>query len=85
MKQFSPGRRDFLVKLSASTALISLPFSGFSSTSPKEEFVLADTLYGQIRGSRVEGVNIYKGIPYGGKPREQTASKKHSIRSLGPE
>ena len=60
-------RRDFLAQLSLTTAAFSLPLSGFSSAGRADEFVTTDTTYGRLRGARKDGVNLFKGIPYGGR------------------
>ncbi len=60
-------RRDFLAQLSLTTAALSLPLSGFSSSGRADEFVTTDTAYGRLRGMRKDGVNLFKGIPYGGR------------------
>lgn len=60
-------RRDFLAKLSLTTAALSLPQLGFSSAGKADEFVTTDTSYGRLRGMRKDGVNLFKGIPYGGR------------------
>jgi para-nitrobenzyl esterase len=39
-------------------------FANFSRT---DEYVAAEITHGKIRGIRSEGVNIFKGIPYGGR------------------
>nr|WP_319511112.1 carboxylesterase family protein [uncultured Draconibacterium sp.] len=65
-------RRQFVNRLSL-TAAGTVAFSGLAYSSGKflsgigaDEFVTAETAYGKLRGVRQEGVNIYKGIPYGG-------------------
>ena len=65
-------RRQFVNRLSL-TAAGTVAFSGLAYSSGKflsgigaEEFVTAETASGKLRGIRQEGVNIYKGIPYGG-------------------
>ncbi|KQS27120.1 carboxylesterase/lipase family protein [Dyadobacter sp. Leaf189] len=60
-------RRDFLSQLSLATAAISLPSFGFLNSRRADEFVTTETSYGKIKGARMDGVNIFKGIPYGGK------------------
>ncbi|MFM6947950.1 MAG: carboxylesterase/lipase family protein [Aquirufa sp.] len=66
-------RREFIGQMSLATAGVGLVTSSFSaqtgnrsSHSLMEEFVIADTSYGKIKGLRTEGVNIFKGIPYAG-------------------
>jgi para-nitrobenzyl esterase len=43
-------------------------FSGFDFSSAKKEddFVVANTAFGKVKGTRDKGVNIFKGIPYAG-------------------
>lgn len=60
-------RRDFLAQLSLTTAALSLPLPGFSSPGKADEFVTTDTTKGRLRGMRQDGVNLFKGIPYGGR------------------
>ncbi len=67
MSIYSKGRRDFIFKVSAASALTSFPLLGFPLPISPEEFVTSETRYGRIRGNRVDGVNIFKGVPYGGK------------------
>lgn len=67
MKHHSFGRRDFIAKISAATALSTIPLTGFSFSRKAEEFITSETRFGKIRGQRIDGVNIFKGVPYGGK------------------
>lgn len=67
MKELSQSRRDFIAKISAATALTTLPFSGYSFSRFAEEFITSETRFGKIRGQRIDGVNTFKGVPYGGK------------------
>lgn len=65
-------RRQFVTQASLSLAgtyaLTNLGYPAFSSNSfQAEEFVMAESVHGKLRGIRLEGVNIFKGIPYGGK------------------
>ncbi|QHV93886.1 carboxylesterase family protein [Spirosoma endbachense] len=60
-------RRDFLTQLSLATAAISLPQVAFPSAPKADEFVEVAITHGRIRGMRKEGVNLFKGIPYGGR------------------
>ncbi len=65
-------RRQFVTQASLSLAgtyaLTNLGYPAFSSNSfQAEEFVMAESVHGKLRGIRQEGVNIFKGIPYGGK------------------
>ncbi len=62
-------RRQFVTRMSLASAFtMTLPESVYSSfyTNP-EEYVTAEISQGKIRGARIEGVNIFKGIPYAGK------------------
>jgi para-nitrobenzyl esterase len=67
MKEFSQSRRDFITKISAATALGTLPFPGYSFSGKAEEYITTETRFGKIKGQRIDGVNIFKGVPYGGK------------------
>jgi para-nitrobenzyl esterase len=66
-------RRQFLSQLSLAavgTAITGkISASSFLRSKPllAEEFVETETNYGKIKGFRTEGVNIFKGVPYGGK------------------
>ena len=60
-------RRDFITKLGMISALSMTPTYSFSFSPKMEEYVHSDTVFGKIRGQRVDGVNIFKGVPYGGK------------------
>ena len=67
MSHYSSSRRDFITKISVATTLSALPFSVFSLPSKTVDYVISDTGFGKIRGQRIDGVNIFKGVPYGGK------------------
>jgi para-nitrobenzyl esterase len=57
------------------TAAATVAFSKLAYSTPgylanfsiKEEYVEAEISHGKIRGIRLEGANIFKGIPYGGR------------------
>lgn len=59
-------RRDFLNKTALSVAGLTIAKNAFSN-SLIEEYVVADTNFGKIKGQRINNVNIFKGIPYAGK------------------
>jgi para-nitrobenzyl esterase len=59
-------RREFLNKTGLSVAGLSLANYAYSN-SFAEEFVISNTNFGQIKGYRDNGVNIFKGVPYAGK------------------
>lgn len=60
-------RRDFLAQIAITTAAFTLPRTSTSAASKADEFVLTDTTHGKLRGSRKDGVNLFKGVPYGGR------------------
>ena len=60
-------RKSFLSQASILTASLYLP-SWYKSFAPSvSEYIETATTYGRVRGSRLDGVNIFKGIPYAGK------------------
>jgi para-nitrobenzyl esterase len=64
-------RRQFVSHVTLSVAgtfvLSNLAYNVFGrSAFGAEEFVTTESAYGKLRGIRQEGVNIFKGIPYGG-------------------
>ncbi|GAB3492695.1 carboxylesterase/lipase family protein [Spirosoma knui] len=60
-------RREFLSQLALTSALATIPKFGFSSVGKADEFVVTDTTHGRLRGLRKDGVNLFRGIPYGGR------------------
>jgi para-nitrobenzyl esterase len=59
-------RRRFLGSLSLITASLALP--DFVYALPTlEDFVIAQTTYGKVRGINNKGVAVFRGIPYAGK------------------
>jgi len=72
MKSIS--RRHFVSKLSVSAAA-AVAFSNlgyaapgyFNTTFRSDEYVDVEITHGKIRGKRSDGVNTFKGIPYGGR------------------
>jgi len=76
-------RRQFISKLSLTAAAATLyPSMGFASTVPQsnqdqaEEYVVTEIAHGKLRGTRTNGVNIFKGIPYG----ENVAGQRRFLR-----
>lgn len=66
-------RREFINRMSFVTAGLTLFTKGtyssnrhFSRVQESVEFIIAETAYGKLRGVRIDGVNIYKGVPYAG-------------------
>ena len=59
-------RREFLNTAGLSVAGLSLANVAFANPLT-EEFVISNTNFGQIKGYRDNGVNIFKGVPYAGK------------------
>jgi para-nitrobenzyl esterase len=70
----SLNRRQFVTRMSLSAAA-AVAFSKFgyssggyfSNPALVEDYVNAEITHGKIRGIRTKGVNIFKGIPYGGR------------------
>lgn len=65
-------RRQFVSRMSLSAAAVAFSKLGYSNPLNTnkawlEEFVDVNITHGKIRGIRNEGVNIFKGIPYGGR------------------
>ena len=65
MKSIS--RKQFLLQSALGMGSVML-FSGFDFTATQTDgdFVIGKTTFGKVRGRRERGVNIFKGIPYGG-------------------
>lgn len=74
-------RRNFVRQMAYSTAFaFTLPqFTKASGLLKAGDFVTVETTHGKIRGVRVEGVNIFKGIPYAG-----SVSGERRFRSPAP-
>lgn len=60
-------RRNFLYKLSLATGGLATSIYGYPWLGLQSSPAEAKTVYGNVKGARVEGVNIFKGIPYAGK------------------
>jgi para-nitrobenzyl esterase len=60
-------RREFLSRMSMATAALIIPASVYSSFKRVDDYVEVEITHGKIRGSRTDGVNIFRGIPYAGK------------------
>lgn len=63
----STNRRHFLSQLSLISAAVATSGFEFSSEIKRDGFVEVEIAPGKLRGVRYEGVNIFRGIPYGGK------------------
>ncbi|MDQ3846866.1 MAG: carboxylesterase family protein [Bacteroidota bacterium] len=59
-------RRQFLTTMSVATAALTLPGSVYSFIRT-DEYIEVEITHGRIRGYRIDGVNIFKGIPYAGR------------------
>ena len=72
-------------------ALLGAVPSAFATTSPAGEFAIADTRDGNLRGVSINGIQTFKGIPYGastaGKTRWMPPAKptklEHRLGCLG--
>jgi para-nitrobenzyl esterase len=61
-------RKQFLKSTAMGVgSVIILPGFDFQVSDSKISYVYARTEMGRIRGTRENGVNIYKGIPYAGR------------------
>lgn len=61
-------RREFLTYSgTAIGSMLAFPFPGYPGILITKEEIIAETVYGKLRGIRSKGVNIFKGIPYAGK------------------
>jgi para-nitrobenzyl esterase len=64
-------RRKFINRISLSlagaTLLSEFSYPAGNLLKIRQEYTDAETAYGKIRGTRIEGVNIFKGVPYAGK------------------
>lgn len=70
-------RRDFLKQ---SGLLIAASSIGMPAFGAEGDSVLADTTYGRVRGVEVNGIRVFKGIPYGAS----TAGKNRFMPPLAP-
>ena len=83
MKLFS--RRQFIDRIAFTAGAVPLLQHGFltggtmSQPGERGEYVDIEITHGKIRGVRIEGVNIFKGIPYAGK-----VSAKNRFRQPAP-
>jgi para-nitrobenzyl esterase len=59
-------RRDFINKAALTVAAISVGNRVFASAMA-DDFVIATTSFGRVKGQRIDKVNIFKGIPYAGR------------------
>ncbi|MCF2518736.1 carboxylesterase/lipase family protein [Dyadobacter sp. CY351] len=60
-------RRVFLSQLSLAGAAAATAGFGFTSARRPDEFIETEINTGKIKGVRNDGVNVFKGVPYGGK------------------
>lgn len=60
-------RRLFLSQLSLASAVAAAAGFGFTTARKADEFIETEINTGKIRGLRSDGVNVFKGVPYGGK------------------
>jgi para-nitrobenzyl esterase len=69
-------RRDFLKHASLLAAV-----SGGVLRAAEPKFVTAETSFGKIRGAEIDGIRIFKGVPYGAS----TAGKNRFLPPANPE
>jgi para-nitrobenzyl esterase len=60
-------RRLFLSQLSLAGVVAATAGFGFTTTHRPDEFIEVEVNTGKIKGVRSDGVNVFKGVPYGGK------------------
>lgn len=60
-------RRLFLSQLSLAGAVAATAGFGFTTARRPDEFIETEINTGRIKGVRSDGVNVFKGVPYGGK------------------
>ncbi|QRR00076.1 carboxylesterase/lipase family protein [Dyadobacter sandarakinus] len=72
-------RRSFLSRLSLASAAVAAGGFTFPVQAGRDQFVEVEIAPGRLRGVRHEGVNIFRGIPYGGK-----VSGNRRFRRPGP-
>lgn len=60
-------RRHFISQLSLASAAVATSGFGFARSRKPDEFIEVQIAPGKIKGVRSDGVNIFKGVPYGGK------------------
>jgi para-nitrobenzyl esterase len=61
--RLNPSRRDFIKQASVMLATSGIVFRNAWGADPK--YAIAETEFGKVRGVDVEGIKIFKGIPYG--------------------
>jgi para-nitrobenzyl esterase len=71
-------RKNFIKRSALGLSSIMI-FPGLNSLKINDEYVIAETAFGKIRGIRERGVNIFKGVPYGG-----SVSGKYRFSRPGP-
>jgi para-nitrobenzyl esterase len=59
-------RRKFITGVSFTSAALLLPRFAYSF-GKYDDYVVAETTYGKIKGISQNGINIFKGIPYAGR------------------
>jgi hypothetical protein len=72
LSRFTGGldRRSILSRMAMATGVLYSPavFGYRAGGQAQPETVVANTLYGRVRGARENGVIVFKGIPYAGSP-----------------
>ncbi len=76
-------RRRFLVQLALAGAATLVPRRYVRAAGPSDPVV--DTTSGKIRGAAADGINVFKGVPYGASTAARTGSCRRKSPRRGAE